>query len=658
MRRGTLAVAVLLSAAAGLAEADYLVIVANLGQAKDQPANNGGLPGMPPGMPGMPGGFRGGMPGGPGGPGMPGMPGGGRGSGMGRPGGPGMPGMPGMPGSGRGMGMGMFGGPGGPSEFDLDEVPYKVVGIVEINPIRSLRNYEKYGAPLRVSGKWGHATLFKNLPNFEVFFLTEGDKAVPTVHKQFEDRRSEAYRGKPTAEQLVELARWALGHGLIKECAQVMEEAAKANKDYPAVVAFQKVKADLDRPLPADSTGGAPWAQLLRGDAVTTTPQHHYALMHSGNAKPDEVKVRLERLEDSCRAFYYWFALHDVALPVPAQHLPAVLTTKEENFKRLHDVFDSGPVVMDGFLGRRDNVVVLSSQRRDEAYTTLSTVSHSDFWQQGYSRYDILKGNNLGVPRAERADIHRTATAQACALLLKALEDESELGSTSHDVARQLLFAAGLLPRGVAAPEWLQFGVGSFFEVPQESPWPTIGFPNFYYTPRIKELKNKRKLERTPYDTLEQVVTDAYFRAGGKEKDASVRKGRAASWSLVYFLAYHRRDGLVRYFKELAKMPRDMELSHDMLLGCFARAFDAVNPDGTVNKAKLNRVANDWYSSIDSVRLESEDIHAKISKYFEEARKHNAGPPANGPNNPAGGAPNQPGRGGGRNPFNPGRGGD
>jgi hypothetical protein len=571
----------------------------------------------------MGGGFRGDR-------GMPGMPGG-----AGRFG-PGMPGMPGMPGR-------PFGG-GGDADFDVDDLPYKVVGIVEINPVRSLKNYEKLGTPLRVSGKWGNAMLFKNLPNIEVFFLTDsGNQPVPTVHKRYTDLRTEKLRAGGTVEQAIWLAEWALGHGLIKECAEVMAEAAKINKAHPTVETFFKVKTDLDRPLPTDNPAGAPWGQLLKGDTVTTSPQHHYALLHPLDANRDDVNARLARLEDACRAFYYWFALHDVALPVPTQHLAAVLTTKDDKFKQLHNVFASGPVVMDGFFGRRENVAVLSAQRRDEAYTTLSTVSNHEFWTQNYVRHDVLKGNHLGVPRAERLNPQRVAQAQAYALLLKALEDESAACSVSHDVARQLLFASGLLPRNVAAPEWLQFGVGSFFEVPAESPWPTIGYPSFYYAPRIKELKDKKKLEKTPYDTLVKVVTDGYFRAGGKDKDASVRKGRAAAWSLVYYLAKFKPPELRRYLKELARMPRDMELTPDMLLGCFARAFDAVNPDGSVNKGTLNRVANDWYSSINSVPLESEALHAKISKHFEEARKNNAAPPNNGQTNPNGGGPTQPG---------------
>ena len=42
----------------------------------------------------------------------------------------------------------------------------------------------------------------------------------------------------------------------------------------------------------------------------------------------------------------------------------------------------------------------------------------------------------------------------------------------------QRSLASGLLPRNVAVPEWLLFGMGSFFETPLQSPWAGIGAPS------------------------------------------------------------------------------------------------------------------------------------------------------------------------------------
>ena len=49
------------------------------------------------------------------------------------------------------------------------------------------------------------------------------------------------------------------------------------------------------------------------------------------------------------------------------------------------------------------------------------------------------------------------------------------------------------------------------------------------------------------------------------------------AWSLTYFLAHRKlgndRFGLIRYYRELARMPRDLEFDGDSLVLLFARAF-------------------------------------------------------------------------------------
>jgi hypothetical protein len=245
------------------------------------------------------------------------------------------------------------------------------------------------------------------------------------------------------------------------------------------------------------------------------------------------------------------------------------------------------------------------------------------------------------------------------ALMLRALEKEAELATISHDASRQLLFASGLLPRNVAVPEWILFGMGSFFETPLQSPWPSMGAPSAYYLPRWTELKGKG-FEKSPGQTLRKVITDAYFRsvpeegkAGSAERqahDAAVRRARTAAWSLTYFLATSnlRFTGLQRYFKELSKMPRDIELDDEVLLGCFARAFGMVDASNKVDNKKLDDLAREWYSHMDNVHFDSESIMKKIREVFreklkemQEAANENDG---QGQTDPKNGKPPQPGQ--------------
>src|SRR5262249_37622101 len=147
-------------------------------------------------------------------------------------------------------------------------------------------------------------------------------------------------------------------------------------------------------------------------------------------------------------------------------------------------------------------------------------------------------------------------------------------------------------------------------------------------------------------DTLVQVVTDGYFRhrAPGEKPTAALRKARAASWALTYFLAQKELAGLQRYFKELARMPRDIELDKDVLLACFARAFDCVGADKRADAAGLRSLAARWDSYITRVPLEADAIHKAIRDAYSQMSRERA-PAPRPPTNPAGpgGVPGLPG---------------
>jgi hypothetical protein len=186
------------------------------------------------------------------------------------------------------------------------------------------------------------------------------------------------------------------------------------------------------------------------------------------------------------------------------------------------------------------------------------------------------------------------------------------------------------------------FGMGSFFETPPESPWASIGAPSFYYLPRFREMNKAHKFGRTPLDTLREVVTDSYFRrlpTDTAAHEAAIRKARTAAWSLTYFLAQQKLAGLLRYFTELSKMPRDMELDDDVLLAAFARSFDCVDANKQIDTGKLRALAEQWDRFITVSRLESENVLEEIRKYYKDMTSK----PASGQNRST-----QPEGGGGR----------
>src|SRR5439155_8827716 len=126
-------------------------------------------------------------------------------------------------------------------------------------------------------------------------------------------------------------------------------------------------------------------------------------------------------------------------------------------------------------------------------------------------------------------------------------------------------------------------------------------------------------------EALKSVVTDHYFHKirDSKSKENAEAKARTMTWALVYFLAHTKRDGLVRYYQELANQPRDLDLDEDVLMGCFARSFglvDAKNPN-EVDANALNNLAAAWYKYIRNTPLEIEEA------YNEAMKAHKKRPP-------------------------------
>jgi hypothetical protein len=290
--------------------------------------------------------------------------------------------------------------------------------------------------------------------------------------------------------------------------------------------------------------------------------------------------------------------------------------------------------VVDGFYTAREDATVLSAKPLSNDYDMTDKVSNHFWHGEGMSRVSALK-NRMPKPTKQEDPINHLH-AGAFALALKAMEEDSEQASIGNDATRQLLYASGLLPRNVAVPEWSLFGLGRVFGTPPGSPWLTLGAPNLQLL-QFRQLRRDRKLEATDALLLRQVVTDGYFRQAQGSKDPELRKkAEATAWSLNYFLVRERLPQLQAYFKELSRMPRDLELDEDVLMGCFARAFDCWDSSKkTVNSTRLTALANAWIANVNATSLEGEDLYTVMKKAIEDTEAQLNKPQAStGPGNP------------------------
>ena len=135
------------------------------------------------------------------------------------------------------------------------------------------------------------------------------------------------------------------------------------------------------------------------------------------------------------------------------------------------------------------------------------------------------------------------------------------------------------------------------------------GAPSWKYLAWWKHWEDTKGLEPEAKHALRKVVTDRYFHEATSQTDEGLLKARTMAWSLTYFLAEKRTDGLLRYFDELGNLPRDMELDEDALMACFGRALDLMDgPSQTqINPAKLTKLAEEWYQFLHYTNLEASE---------------------------------------------------
>jgi hypothetical protein len=659
MRRWLLAIGTLLAGSAISSYADYIVIRVNLGMIRDRTEEEKAAenqPGVPGAMGnrglggqsgagfggGQPGGFGGGQPGGFGGAG--GFRGGAAGAAGGGLGGFGQrpQGAPGAalggqaPGLGAGFGLqgkaGAFTSQQTPATDDEDEKevnPLIVSAVIEVEHahLKKTANLGQY----HISHKWGDTQVYY-APAPELVVKTYD---TPTIAQRFysERRKIKDDAAVPDkVEQFTKLAIWALEHGLIDQVGAMMDEVGKLDPKDPTLVTFQKVQADMNREITQDDPA-IEWRDRF-GDDYRVTKSNHYALLNNTKT-PSEAQRWLDRLELNYRGFFYWFALRNKALPVPTKRLIAVLAQSAESFNRdRNDIFDELQLVEDGFFAPRERLAVFAAGRLDQGYLALSRLTNEEFLKSKYSVDELFQKKVKPKGLAPNT----VARGQTWTLLLKAMEEDSQRAAVTNEGTKQLLSAVGFWPRTVEVPEWLNFGIGSFFETPRGAFWPGVGAPNVGYLDNFIrwDADKKNKFEHNAAEALKSVVKDKYFRdiraarerdkdkesisgpstsAKGadpsgkgtdpeeearKEKELDVARARTLTWAVTYFLMKRHPEGMMRYIEELKNMPRDLDLDEETLYLLFARSFglmDRADPS-KVDENKVANLGNECYSFV------------------------------------------------------------
>src|SRR5262249_39701935 len=143
------------------------------------------------------------------------------------------------------------------------------------------------------------------------------------------------------AREFLGLAEYALNHGLVEEGIWALDELAKtmppgASDHAKNVIAkYKQVRDALAKPA-ADGPAVADWRKRLPNYTPATSKDGHYVMFFNDPTKevPEEVKRRLDLLEQNMRAFYACFALHEIALKVPEEKLVTIMAADTTTYRQ------------------------------------------------------------------------------------------------------------------------------------------------------------------------------------------------------------------------------------------------------------------------------------------------------------------------------------
>jgi hypothetical protein len=440
-------------------------------------------------------------------------------------------------------------------------------------------------------------------PNIDSTFVH-----LETVAERYVKEREKTKAENNKAENLIALAKWELAHGITENVTQhgvaidgiptIMAELAQVDPKNRVVEAFRKVQGEMNQPHEQDDPASSWGNDRLGNFRAITSP--HYKLYYADGVLEADATRRLVLLEENYRSFYYWFAVHGITLRVPTQRLIAVLVANPDIFEqKRRDVFDGIAAIDDGFYVRRDNLAVLAPTRIDPAYEALREINKIIRDKYGWDFQQLLqgKGRRKGIPND-----FEWYRAQTLALVQKYMEVESERATTADVGTRQLLGSGQYVPRAIEVPQWIDFGLASFFSTPKGSLWPGVGTASAPYLKAFKDsektARSDQNIERDAVRALTSVISDKDFRSikNGPEREKAVTKARTMAWALTYYIVHKKPEALLRYFDELRKVPRDMELDEDALKGVFAAAFGLYAKPNEIDENRLVNLANDWYA--------------------------------------------------------------
>ncbi|MGI9473902.1 MAG: DUF1570 domain-containing protein, partial [Rubripirellula sp.] len=343
-----------------------------------------------------------------------------------------------------------------------------------------------------------------------------------------------------TADGYLELAKWCVEKGMLKQADQALGDAWKLDPNHERVALMVKLVQYRRGSVPLSPSVEKEMRDFVKQKDMSFARSRHFVLMHDTPDTRDPkygksvAQHRLDLLEQVYDSFFMKYALEGYPLRVPREPMRVVLFNEHEDYLNFVKLLSPALKMAAGFYSPEENIAIFYRQKSDESFEGA---------QQLVGILQDLRSTMKRTRVAGGGEVIRFA--KTLEMLIDIDGENQEIEVVTHEATHQLAANSGLLDREKFQVRWAHEGLASYFESPKEATWAGLGSVN------EQRLGYYRILEQDPeHSTIEFVVTDKIFDFAGSSYSVQAAYGQA--WALTHFLMDRHLPELMSFYEKMA----------------------------------------------------------------------------------------------------------
>lgn len=366
---------------------------------------------------------------------------------------------------------------------------------------------------------------------------------APTAQSVYAAKRRKVNQ-TPTVDGLLELSEWALHHGMLERCKELMGEAWKVDNTNQRLRYLAGLMRYVNQPATSSPSEEKRVRDLIGRPDMEALRSRHFLLLHDGVAEVDPVtrktraQMRSELLETVYESFFLTFAFRGKYLKPPTEPLVVVLYSDHADFMLMERRLEMSLRQTAGFYLPAEHVSMFYDSGSSPSYKALMQLEKS----LSSARQMAIQTRSPGAGQL----IRFTKTLE---LLIDIQRETDDVTVVSHEAVHHLAAATGLFRRDGAFVRWVHEGLASYFESAKMAQWSGVGAID------QDRLGYYRILEPDPErGSLEFIVSDLGFVV--EEVLGNQLPAYGQAWALTHFLFDRHFDELMTFYDRLGDLPK------------------------------------------------------------------------------------------------------